>query len=71
MGVLVMERRAGNRLYKLFDTGNSSHKFGPCEVCGKPADAVYHLSGLEDGAYVLSQWGHRECLEASMGAGGV
>ena len=67
MGACVRMWGMGNRLYQLFDSGDSSHKFGPCEICGKHADAIYHLLGLEEGAHVLSQWGHRECLEREKG----
>ncbi len=68
MGTLVVERQAGKRLYRLFDTGDSSHKFGPCEVCGKYSGTVYHLVTLTGDAYLEpDKWGCRECLEATMG----
>ncbi|MCL4296270.1 MAG: hypothetical protein KJ077_11100 [Anaerolineae bacterium] len=56
--------------YRLSSTGNSSAKYGPCEVCGKHASEVFSQS--EEREYEPGQWtglgchsyfGHKECLE--------
>lgn len=59
--------------YRLHNTGQGSHKFGPCERCGKPAGTVYLLSqmrrytrGQREGVTYEgcfnSVFGHKECL---------
>jgi hypothetical protein len=61
--------------YTMKNTGGSSTKYGPCEVCGKRAAEVWSLQ--EERAYKIcevegwtqadckSMFGHKECLEAS------
>lgn len=55
--------------YRLITTGDSSAKYGPCEVCGKVATEVFHQTedreyepGQFTGHECKSLFGHRECL---------
>ena len=56
--------------YRLTATGASSDKYGPCEVCKKPATAVFHL--VEERSFAdgwtydgcRNLFGHENCLEA-------
>jgi len=61
--------------YRLKNTGASSDKYGCCEVCGKPASTIFHLTGMRrytrhDGSESLTfhncpdAFGHKECLSA-------
>lgn len=65
--------RPGVYVYRIKNTGGSSARFGPCEVCGKPCSEVfYQVEGLtfSDAVTQLgvtymgcrSLFGHKECL---------
>lgn len=58
---------------KVNSLGDSSAKYGPCEVCGKPVSEVFAVKLLkhhimEDGSVILPSdgmlFGHDECLQA-------
>jgi len=63
-------------VYRLTPTGANSAKYGPCEVCGKPATEVVHQVEAryfrdsetgeirQTGAGCSDMFGHRECLES-------
>ena len=58
--------------YKLTNMGESSVKYGPCEICGKPVSEVWHQSEERETAQgVLTTegchnlFGHRGCLAAA------
>jgi hypothetical protein len=67
---------AGTYRYHVKSTGDSSARYGPCEVCGKHASEVFHQ--WEERAYDNDRgehsgwsrhncrdlWGHKECLES-------
>jgi len=46
-------------------TGESSAKYGPCDVCGKSCDAIYTLSDLNPNPRkpAAVTYGHAACLE--------
>lgn len=59
------------RAYSLVNCNDGSHRFGNCELCGKPADSVYHLVEFQrfvrkGGIFGLSHkvdiFGHKSCL---------
>ncbi len=65
--------REGDYKYKLSNTGYSSAKYGPCEVCKNPVSEVFYQS--EQQAYIdhkktlswtfykcKSYFGHYKCL---------
>ncbi len=63
---------------RLRSTGYGSQRYGPCEVCGKPASEVYvrideraftHPDGSQHWAHCRALFGHQECLQTK-GAGG-
>lgn len=54
---------------KVFNTHDSSRRYGNCEVCGKPVNEVYHLTALREyksGHFTWNGgfefWGHIECF---------
>lgn len=59
-------------VYRMRNTGDSSSKFGPCEVCNRPVSEVFlQTEGrvYEDGGQdaithheTTQYFGHRECL---------
>ena len=58
--------------YKLTNMGESSAKFGPCEICGKPVSEVWHQSEeRETGRGTITTlgchnlFGCRDCLVAA------
>lgn len=66
-----------NGVFKLYDTGASSERYGNCECCNKPVSAVYRLVGMQeytrrDGSkgfsmhHGIDQFGHKECLEKTI-----
>lgn len=48
---------------KIISSGNSSHKYGNCEICRKHAGEMFHLFNYTQKPQI-SRWGHLECLEA-------
>ncbi len=58
--------------YRLTNAGSGSVRYGNCEVCGKPADTIYHLVRLhryfsiikktESLAFDYDSFGHKKCL---------
>ncbi len=71
-----MTRGSVNKLsskyrYRLSNTGSGSYRYGPCDVCGKPASEVYiqmeervfnRPDGSEGWTHSRTVFGHRECL---------
>ena len=60
------------KIYKIKSTHSSSDRFGPCEVCNKPATEVFYqktfipyfsiIRGCISKSMVKSQFGHEQCL---------
>lgn len=68
LSILIRDRIGTNYRYTLKSTGQSSTRFGNCEVCHLPASEVYHQT--EEREYKTNHWtpvldlyGHKECLE--------
>lgn len=59
-------------VYRINNTGQSSHYFGPCEICKLHANSVFlqveekeflhHLTQKDELSYVSSRFGHEDCL---------
>lgn len=47
--------------YRLISTGESSQKYGKCEICGEHASEVFHQ--IEEKKYPQG-WTHAECHDA-------
>jgi len=70
------EQHPGRTICLLISKEESSAKYGPCEVCGKPVGNVYHMVILEpysvsDHGVMLEghtittldhEFGHKDCL---------
>ena len=61
-----------NYKYKLTNMGESSAKFGPCEICSKPVPEVWHQSEERETAQGVwttegchNLFGHMDCLIAA------
>lgn len=52
--------------YRLTSMGESSAKYGPCEVCKQPVSEVFLQAKSRGPEYVSTSttFGHKECLEA-------
>lgn len=57
--------------YRLSNTGSGSYRYGPCEICGKPASEIHiqieeqmiiHSDGSWSWTHSRTLFGHRECL---------
>lgn len=48
---------------KIISTGDSSRKYGLCEICKTHAGEMYHLFNYQIVPQV-SKWGHLECLHS-------
>jgi hypothetical protein len=57
--------------YKLTKESHGSNRYGPCEICKKSADTIYHQSreekyirpdGTEGWKYAGDAFGHKTCL---------
>lgn len=62
---------AGRYRYRLSNTGSGSYRYGPCEICKKPASEVYlqiekrlytRPDGTEGWTHNRTLVGHKECL---------
>ena len=65
------EMRTMTHKYKLTNMGESSAKYGPCEICGGEVSEVWHQSEerkTAQGALTTKDchnlFGHRDCLIA-------
>ena len=69
-GISANDCPVGTYVYRLRDTEASSHKFGPCEICGKHASniflqcegLVYKPQRVTHHECYADKFGHKECL---------
>lgn len=75
MGTLIESTKSdfailGQYAYDLFDSGDSSARFGPCEVCNKHVSEVYHQVEMRCYGFkpvtapdtlVAPRWTYHEC----------